>query len=205
MLPRRERRQLRSWLAKRHDPRSSWELCRADAERNDGAIPPLAEAQRILWAIRRAAVAVLDASGRLGIEAEPMSLCAVLATVGARMATELTGNVYRPQSGKWYRVAAVEGGRVQWWERTGSGQDFHAWAVAAHPGGKLAMLDPQAMFWEPPTVVWDWADEVFRTGVVWRAHTATTAKVVELADAHAHICEALYSVAMDDLDSQAVA
>jgi hypothetical protein len=200
MLSRRDRRAYTSWIAKRHDPRASWEMYRADADRNDGTIPPLEEAQRVLRAVKSATAHVLAASGGLGIGANAMNVCAVLAAVTARVATEQTGNVYRVQSGRWWRVTGVEGGRIAYFERTGSGDDFHTWCVSAHPRRQLAILDAQAMWWEPETVVWDWQAEENSRGLAWRAHTATTAKVSALADEHADVVDAIHLMATALLD-----
>lgn len=196
----RDRRRNRAWLDKRHDPQSSWAMYAQDAERNSGALPSLEFAQGVLSAMRAAVADVLAASGGLGIGADTMGLCAVLASVGARVATEVTGDVYRVQSGHWWRLFGVNGRRYEFLERTGSGQDFHAWTVSAHPGGRLVMFDPQPWFWEgESTVVWDWQENVRSTGIVWKARTATTAKVVALAAENQTVCDLLCELTLAHL------
>ena len=201
MLPRKQRRMLRSWLSKRHDPASSWSMFAQDAQRNSGALPDPSYTEAVLTVLHSSTNNLLDKHQGFGINATPNTLCAVLAAAAARLATDITGDVYRVQSGRWCRVLGMNGTTVDFIERTGSSQNFHAWVVAAQPGKRLVMLDPQALWWDSDfrRIVWDWAEDVFATGIVWRAHTVTTEKVTALAEAHSPIVDLIYISVKEEL------
>lgn len=196
MYNRKQRRLLHAWMSKRHDLSSSWSMYAHDAPHNSGLLPGYEVLGPVAKTFLRVVTAALKKYPHLG---NPDTLCAVLADVGARIATHITGDQYRVQSGRWTRVTGMSAtSNIQWVERTGSEQDFHAWCVAAHPNHRLVMFDPQSMFWpDDNRLVWDWSDNIDLIG--WRAHTATTQKVIALATEFSPIADYLYAATMEEL------
>jgi hypothetical protein len=188
-----------SWMRKRRDLAASWRMYADDAAHNSGELPRYAVTGPVMDAFAAAVWSAIDETDGFGVGATPGSLCAALADTGARVASLVTGDRYRVQSGWWARVAGIEGSKLSWLERTGSGQDFHAWTVCAQPGRRLVMFDPQSLFWEDDgRLVWNWAHNLQLIG--WRAHTATTARVIALADEHRDdVCDRLYEAVIAEL------
>lgn len=200
MYNRKQRRILHSWMSKRHDLASSWSMYAADAPGNSGVLPEYDTVLGpVIQVFLRGVRTSLEKTSGFGAGLTPDTLCAALAAVGARMATVVTGDQYRVQSGQWTRVTGItDRGVISHAHRTGSGADFHAWCVSAHPDHRLIMFDPQSVFWSDDNrLVWGWADNIDLIG--WKAHSATTARVIALANDHSTIVEYLYATIMEEL------
>lgn len=173
----------------------------ADAAGNSATLPAKDVADTVLKTLHDTTLAVVEEHRGFGIDATPDRLCAVLAAATARVATRVTGDQHRVQSGRWARFMGLAGNTIDFLARSGKGQDFHAWVVAAHPGRRLSVVDVQGMFWEAgtPYLIWNWDHELFRRGIAWQAQTATTNRVIAVAEAHTPIVDAIYAGAMEVL------
>jgi hypothetical protein len=135
----RDRWRHRAWLARRPDPRSSWAMLRRRRRRRAAGARAGAGGAARDRAWRRPGARCLRWARRRRRPDE------ALRGAGRRRrprATEVTGDVYGVQSGRWWRLFGVQGTSYHFLKRTGGGQDFHAGTVCAKPGGRLIMFRP---------------------------------------------------------------
>jgi hypothetical protein len=139
-----------------------------DARRNSGSLPARQIRVDVINGVWVAADRWLE---RLpGTKLDRFTACMYEALVTARIATEVTGNIYRVHSGRYRRRIGFR--EVQ---LTGTRRDFHCWVMCGYPDRRMELVDAQGAMWEPPELIWDWVEELLaRRDFYWVSNASVT-------------------------------